>query len=146
MTRRHFATLDCLGWLATASERTFSSLQKRPIKFQWHGPIYYIKLQRPFVCLSVCTPPFSTRQSNRNQIWHTYSGRYRTHSQLKQIWPTPPQGGPMGGFRGLFINPGGGGRVGVFGGSKNKKFGKFHELPRKSIIFIKTLVGVGWKF
>ena len=35
--------------------------------------IYYIKLQCPFVCLSVCTPPFfSTRPSDRNQIWHTF--------------------------------------------------------------------------
>ena len=53
--------------------------------------IYYIKLQCPFVCLSLCLyPPLSTRPSDRNQIWHTYSGRYGTHSQLKKLThPTP---------------------------------------------------------
>ena len=55
--------------------------------------IYYIKLQVPFVSLSVCTPPpFSTRPSDLNQIWHTYSGRYGTHSQLKKIHPLHPRG------------------------------------------------------
>ena len=69
--------------------------------------IYYVKLQRPFVCLSVClsvclcvcvsVPPFfSTRPLDHNQIWHTYSGRYGTHSQLKKI--DPPQGSGI--FRG----------------------------------------------
>ena len=47
--------------------------------------VYYIKLQFPFVCLSVCTLLFLTRPSDRNHIWHTYSGRYGTHSQLKKI-------------------------------------------------------------
>ena len=45
--------------------------------------IYYIKLQCPFVCVSV-PPFFLTRPSNRNQIWHTFSDRYGTHSQLKK--------------------------------------------------------------
>ncbi len=45
------------------------------------------------VCLSVCTPHlFSTRPSDRNQIWHTYSGRYGTHSELKKIDPAHPRG------------------------------------------------------
>ena len=44
--------------------------------------IYYIKLQRPFACVSVCTPPpLSTRPSDRDQIRHTYSDRYGTNSQ-----------------------------------------------------------------
>ena len=34
----------------------------------------------------------------------------------------------------FFLNPVGGG--GSFRGSKNQKSGKFHELPRKSIIFL----------
>ena len=63
--------------------------------------IYYIKLQFSLsvylsVCLSVClsVPPplLSTRPSDRNQIWHTYSGRYGTHSQLKKIDPPHPRG------------------------------------------------------
>ena len=61
--------------------------------------IYYIiKLQCPFVCVCVClsVPPFLTRPSDRNQIWHTYSDRYGTHSQLKQTLLTPPQGGLRG--------------------------------------------------
>ena len=45
--------------------------------------IYYINLQCPFVCLSV----LSTRLSDRNQIWHTYSGRYGIHSQLNKMDP-----------------------------------------------------------
>ena len=58
--------------------------------------IYYIKLQKSLsVCLPVClsVPPplfFSTRPSDRNQIWHTCSGRYGTHSELKKLTqPTP---------------------------------------------------------
>ena len=64
-----------------------------------------IKLQRSFVYLSVCLCPhfFSTRLSDRNQIWHTYAGRYGTHSQLKKIDPPNPRG--------------------VFRGSKNKSLG-----------------------
>ena len=60
--------------------------------------IYYIKLQLPFVCLSVCLsvclypPPLSTRPLDRNQIWHTYSGRYGTHSQLHKFDPPHPRG------------------------------------------------------
>ncbi len=42
--------------------------------------------------MSVCTPLFSTRPSDRNQIWHTYSGRYGTHSQLKKFDPPHPRG------------------------------------------------------
>ena len=67
----------------------------------------------------MCVPPFfSTRPSDRKQIWPTYSGRYGTHPQLKKLThPTP------------------GGSHGVFRGSKNQKSGKCHELPRKSIHF-----------
>ena len=55
--------------------------------------VYYIKLQFSLsVCLSVPPPPFSTRPSDRNQIWHTYSGRYGPHSQLKKIDPAHPRG------------------------------------------------------
>ena len=45
-------------------------------------------------CLSVCTPPpfFSTRPSDRNQIWPTCSGRYGTHSELKKNGPAHPRG------------------------------------------------------
>ena len=51
---------------------------------------YYIKLQKS---LSVCPYPFfSTRPSDRNQIWHTYSGRYGTHSQLNKFDPAHPRG------------------------------------------------------
>ena len=57
--------------------------------------IYYIKLQFSLsVSLSVPPPLFSTRPSDRNQIWHTYSGRYGTHSELRKIYP--PQRGLMG--------------------------------------------------
>ena len=50
-----------------------------------------------FVCLSGCLNPpppifFSTRPSDRNQIWHTYSGRYGTHSQLFFYDPAHPRG------------------------------------------------------
>ena len=53
--------------------------------------VYYIKLQCPFIFLSVTPPPFfSTRPSDRNQIWHTYSDRYGTGSHLKKLThPTP---------------------------------------------------------
>ena len=61
-----------------------------------HNVIYYIKLQKslsvcPPVCLSVPPPFFSTRPSDRNQIWHTCSGRYGTHSELKKIDPAHPR-------------------------------------------------------
>ena len=62
--------------------------------------IYYIDLQRPFVCLSVCLypPPFSSRPSDCNQIWHTCSGIYGTHSQLKKNATHPTPGGSHGSF------------------------------------------------
>ena len=53
--------------------------------------VYYIKLQCPFVCLSV-PPIFFTRPSDRNQIWHTYSGRCGTHSQQILFDPPHPRG------------------------------------------------------
>ena len=54
--------------------------------------IYYIKLQFSLsVCLSV-PPFFPTRPSDRNQIWHTYSGRCGTHSQLIFFDPAHPRG------------------------------------------------------
>ena len=97
---------------------------------RWH--IYYIKLQFSLsVCLSVPLPPFSTRSSDRNQIWHIYSGRYGTHSDIKKFYPPHPRGVPWGCW-------------GVFRGSKNQKTGKCHELPRKSTKKVKTRWGVGW--
>ncbi len=63
--------------------------------------VYYIKLK---FSLSVCLYPpfFSTRSSDRNQIWHTYSGKYGTHSELKKITHPTPEGshGGVGGFLG----------------------------------------------
>ena len=84
--------------------------------------IYYIKLQFPFVCLSVPLLFFPTRQSDRNQIWHTYSGRYGTHSQLKKMDPPHPRGVPWG-FYGVKLKkkPSGGGGGGSFRGSKKSK-------------------------
>ena len=61
--------------------------------------IYYIKLQHHFVCVCVCvcTPTFfPTRQSDRNQIWHTYSDRYGTDSHLKYLTHPKPRGVPGG--------------------------------------------------
>ena len=40
------------------------------------------------LCVSVCTPCFPTRPSDRNKIWHTYSDRYGTGSNLTKIGPT----------------------------------------------------------
>ena len=106
---------------------TMSAISKLNPQIQSYAVFYYVKLQRPFVCLSVCTPPpFSTRPSDRNQIWHTYSGRYGTHSQQKN-WPTPPQGDTWG----------------FLGGQKNQKSGKWHELPRKHIFVISPGGGEG---
>ena len=61
----------------------------------WQFDVHLLYEAAGSLCLSVCLsvpPPLLTRPSNRNQIWHTYSGRYGTHSQLKKIWPTSPQG------------------------------------------------------
>ena len=44
------------------------------------------------ICLSVCLypPPLSTRPSDRNQIWHTYSDRYGSGYHLNKLThPTP---------------------------------------------------------
>ena len=112
--------------------------------------IYYIKLQ---FSLSVCTPPFfSTRPSDRNQIWHTYSGRYGTHSELKKYTHPTPEGshGGVGGFLGghkikspgnvmncpenpkKIQNPvGGWGGVEVLGGQKIKSPGSVMNCPEK---------------
>ena len=41
-------------------------------------------------CACVCTPPhhfFSTRPADRNQLWHIYSNRYGTGSNLKKWAP-----------------------------------------------------------
>ena len=63
--------------------------------FRWHPLMveqyifYYIKLQRPYVgvCLSVYIPLFSTRPSDRNQIWHAYADRSGNHSNSKNVDP-----------------------------------------------------------
>ena len=64
-----------------------------PERSQVTSLVCTIKLQHPLsVCVSVPpTPFFSTRPVDRNQIWHTYSGRYGTHSQLKKIEPPHPR-------------------------------------------------------
>ena len=63
--------------------------------------IYYMKLQRPVVCLSVYTPLFSTRLSDCNHIWHAYADWSGNRSNKKI---DPPQVGPRG----------------ILGGQKNK--------------------------
>ena len=116
-----------------------------------------------FVCLSVCTPPpFSARPSDRNQIWHTYSGRYGTHSEIKKFTHPTPEGshGGVGGFLGgkKIKRPGnvmncpenphkkskpGGGWGGSFRGQKIKSPGNVMncpENPQKS----QNPVGGGW--
>ena len=50
------------------------------------------------ICVSVPTPLFSTRPSDRDQIWHVCADRYGTGSHLKKSDPHHPSGG----FRGLF--------------------------------------------
>ena len=96
--------------------------------------IYYKSCR--FLCLSVCLYPppppfFDTTVGLQPNLAHIFGYRYGTHSELKKNnLPTPPQRGPVGGFR----------------GSKNQKSGKCHELPRKSIkqLLKKNPVGVGW--
>ena len=47
------------------------------------------------VCLSVCTPPpFSTRPSDRNQIWHAYVDRSGNYWNLNKFYPPDPRGVP----------------------------------------------------
>ena len=76
------------------------------------------------ICVSVCTPGaphfFSTRPSDCNQI----CGLIRESFEPKQNWPTP------GGSRGV---------------GKFKRPGKFHELPRKSILFLGSFRGQNFK-
>ena len=77
-----------------------------------------------YVCLSVrmsvCLyPPFSTRPSDHDQIWHAFADWSGNDSNLNKCDP-PHHRGPRGDFR----------------GSKIEKSGKCHELPRKSIIFL----------
>ena len=115
------------------------------------------------LCLYVSAPPpfFSTRPLDRNHIWHTYSGRYGTNSQLKKFDPPHPRGVPWGVFRGSQNKKSGkyhelgtqktnkknvltpGGPMGVFKGSKNKKSGKCHEMPR-NFFFKRSWVIRGW--
>ena len=50
-------------------------------------------------CLNILiheSEPFSTRPSDRDQIWHACADRDDTGSHLKKL-PTPPQGG-LGGY------------------------------------------------
>ena len=88
-------------------------------------------LYKAAVSLCVCLQlirysNFSTQPSDRKQIWHTYSDRYGTHSQLKKLYPPHPRGGARG----------------ILGGQY--KSGKCHELPRKSIKKLSP-GGGGWK-
>ena len=81
-------------------------------------------------------PFFSTRPSDRNQIWHTYSGRHGTHSELKKNYPPHPRGVPWGGVGGFL------------GGQKIKSSGNVMNCPKinKKLLFKKkkTRWGVGW--
>ena len=77
---------------AIVDEKMCSVRQRAQYGFFVAFNIYYIKLQCPFACLSVPPPPFSTRPSDRNQIWHTYSDRYGTGSHLKKLTHPHPRG------------------------------------------------------
>ena len=61
--------------------------------------VYYIKLQHPFVCVSICLsvclfvclyPPFSPRPSDRDHIWQAYVNRSGNGSNLNKFAPPPP--------------------------------------------------------
>ena len=43
----------------------------------------------------MCDPPFSTRPSDCNQIWHTYSDRFGTDSNLNKFVPRMGSLGPI---------------------------------------------------
>ena len=70
-----------------------------------------------FVHFAIVMPALHSRPSDLNQIWHTYSNRYGTDSNLTKFEPPDPRGCARGDFR----------------RSKIQKSGKCHELPRKKI-------------
>ena len=81
------------------------------------------------VCVhfAIVIPALHSRPSERNQIWHTYSDRYGTDSNLNKFYPPEPSWVSGGDFRGSTI----------------QKSGKCHELTRKSIILKKNLTPGG---
>ena len=51
--------------------------------------IYYIKLQRPFVCVGLSVPPFFQRRPlDRDQIWHACVGGSGNGSNLNKCAPS----------------------------------------------------------
>ena len=73
-----------------------------------------------FVHFAIVIPALHSRLSDRNQIWHTYSGGYGTDSNLNKFDPPAPRGVP-GGARGV---PGG-----ILGGQKFKSPGNVMNCP-----------------
>ena len=55
-----------------------------------------------FVHFAIVIPALHSRPSERNQIWHTYSDRYRTNSN-QTFFDHPTPGGCQGDFRGSTI-------------------------------------------
>ena len=51
------------------------------------GPRYPVAIHASYQCVSTLSPFLSTRPSDRNQILHTYSDRYGTHSHLNKLAP-----------------------------------------------------------
>ena len=94
--------------------------------------------QFSYLHFAIVIPALHSRPSDRNQIWHTYSDRYGTDSNLNKFEPPDPRGD----FRGSTIKKSGkcnelpeGGPNGDFRGSTIQKSEKCHGLPRKSIFF-----------
>ena len=114
--------------------------------------LHNYKLQRPFVCVSVCTPPPPPFRHDRQTKFGTHM-RIDPSIIRSQIFLDPPHPrGSQGGFRGstsknsgkchelpsksikrFNSHPTGGGGGGSF---RSQTFGKFHNLPRKSIHFV----------
>ena len=125
-TKRQTSVLQTVGWcLQTfASGRDITPTFMVPPITLWNVPVaqhlrehttwkwdvYYIQLQRPFGCLCVYRyppPPCSTRPSDCDNIWHAYTDRYGTHSQLKKTFTHPHPRGLRGILAGQkFKSPG----------------------------------------
>ena len=60
--------------------------------------IYYIKLQRVSMFLSVCSPLFSTRPSEGDTICHAYADRSVNGSNLNKLPLPHPHGGSQQGI------------------------------------------------
>ena len=107
-----------------------------------------------FVHFAIVVSALHSRPSERNQIWHTYSDRYGTDSNLKKVDPPDPRGVPGGILAGQQLkspgnvmncpenqyfffkqkpHPTPGGPSGNFRGSTIQKSGKYHGLPRKKL-------------